>query len=79
VTRPLLPGTAAPLPECSLCEAPTRRDVHDRNKGLCSLCAGEATVRIEPLRNVMDDRTAHVERWLPPVPVRGQLELGEGQ
>lgn len=67
---------AAPLPECLLCERPTRRDVAERTGGLCSTCAGEATVRIEPLRNVLDDRTVFVERSLPPVP-RGQLELGE--
>lgn len=29
---------AAPLPECLLCEAPTRRDVHARLGGLCSGC-----------------------------------------
>lgn len=71
--------TSAPLPECQLCETPTRRDVHERTGGFCSTCAGEATVRIAPLRNVLDDRTAFVEKYLPPVPVRGQLELGEGQ
>lgn len=31
--------TARPLPECSLCEAPTRREAYDRNGGLCSACA----------------------------------------
>lgn len=74
-----LPGTAAPLPECLLCEAATRRDVHERNKGLCSRCAGDATVRIAPLRSV-DDDTAYVERYRPPVPpVPGQLELSVTQ
>jgi hypothetical protein len=28
----------APLPECRLCERPTRRDVHERYAGLCSDC-----------------------------------------
>jgi hypothetical protein len=68
-------GIAAPLPECLLCETPTRRDVHDRNGGLCSQCNNDTTVRIEPLRNVNDDRTAYVERWLPPVP--GQTRIGD--
>jgi hypothetical protein len=31
--------TARPLPECALCEAPTRRESYDRNGGLCSECA----------------------------------------
>lgn len=29
---------AEPLPECRLCEAPTKRDVWDRLRGLCSAC-----------------------------------------
>lgn len=27
-----------PLPECLVCERPTRRDVHAATGGLCSLC-----------------------------------------
>jgi hypothetical protein len=86
--------TAEPLPECELCATPTRRDVHERNKGLCTGCtAGVAdTVRMLPVRGVidlgterdrrrrlehlagdLDDATAYVERYRPPVP--GQLEL----
>jgi hypothetical protein len=32
------PVIAAPLPECELCETPTRRATHDRNGGLCNDC-----------------------------------------
>jgi hypothetical protein len=47
---------AAPLPECSLCETPTARDVHERNGGLCTRCnQGIAdTVRMVPVRGVVD-------------------------
>jgi hypothetical protein len=39
---------AEPLPECQLCERPTKRSVHDKNKGLCNACATgiEDTVRM---------------------------------
>lgn len=42
--------TAQPLPECSLCELPVRRDVHERNKGLCEGCTDgiAQTVRMLP-------------------------------
>jgi hypothetical protein len=41
---------ARPLPECSLCEAPVKRDVHEANGGLCNGCtSGIAdTVRMLP-------------------------------
>lgn len=29
---------AEPLPECELCGAPTKREAHERNGGLCSPC-----------------------------------------
>jgi hypothetical protein len=29
-----------PLPECRLCQTPTRRRVHQRNDGLCTDCRG---------------------------------------
>jgi hypothetical protein len=87
---------AAPLPECRLCEAPTRRDAWERNGQLCTECAtGIAdTVRMLPIGRAtllsldearrarlaaqgerLDDATAYVERYRPPVP--GQLELPE--
>lgn len=45
---------AQPLPECRLCEVPTRRDSFERNGGLCTDCAhGIAeTVRMLPVRDV---------------------------
>lgn len=60
-----------PLPECHLCEAPTRRDVHEAHGGLCTAC-NEAFHR----------EAGRVAAWaLPPAPdalhVRGQLELDE--
>lgn len=47
---------AEPLPECSLCEAPTARAAHDANGGLCTPCrTGIAdTVRMLPVRGVVD-------------------------
>lgn len=30
---------AQPLPECALCETPTKRETFDRTGGLCSDCA----------------------------------------
>lgn len=74
---------ADPLPECSLCENPVLRLVHERNGGLCSRCAAgiAATVRMLPIRDPEQlqrqrdlraernlDETVFVERWLPPVP-----------
>jgi hypothetical protein len=48
--------TADPLPECELCEAPTARDAHAANGGLCTPCrTGIAdTVRMLPVRDVVD-------------------------
>jgi hypothetical protein len=68
---------AEPLPECLLCERPTRRKTHEDNAGLCGECAtGIAdTVTMLPIRPAVDadDRTAYVERYRPPVPpVRGR-------
>lgn len=37
---------AAPLPECAMCEAPTRRDAHERNGGLCSACAHQLVLAV---------------------------------
>lgn len=31
--------TARPLPECAMCDRPTRREAHERQGGLCSECA----------------------------------------
>jgi hypothetical protein len=31
---------AEPLPECLVCQRPTRREAHTRNGGLCSRCRG---------------------------------------
>jgi hypothetical protein len=47
---------AQPLPECRLCEVPTRRDSFDRNGGLCTDCAHgiAATVRMLPVRDTED-------------------------
>lgn len=61
---------AAPLPECLLCEAPTRRDVYDATGGFCSECA--PTVRMLPIRPDVTppDLTAFVEGFRPPVPPR---------
>lgn len=66
--------TADPLPECSLCEAPTRRAVYDTNGGLCSTCvdgiadtvrmlpAGRGLVDIDKLRrDRLLERTAVLE------------------
>jgi hypothetical protein len=65
---------AEPLPECRLCERPTRRTVHADNGGLCGEClTGIAdTVKMLPIRPDVepDDRTAYVERYRPPVPPR---------
>lgn len=33
--------TAQPLPECAVCDRPTKRDVWDTNDGLCSGCLEE--------------------------------------
>jgi hypothetical protein len=30
---------AHPLPECAMCETPTRRAIHNATGGLCSACA----------------------------------------
>lgn len=48
---------AIPLPECALCERPTRRATLDANGGLCSACAtGVAdTVRMLPIRGAVSD------------------------
>lgn len=63
---------AQPLPECRLCEAPTKRDVWEANGELCTPCADAIadTVRMLPVRTgpPMDDRTAFVEGYRPPVP-----------
>jgi hypothetical protein len=63
---------AAPLPECRLCEEPTKRDVWEANGELCSECLAiiTDTVRMLPIRSgpPMDDRTTYVEGWRPPVP-----------
>ena len=45
-----------PLPECGLCEQPTRRAVYEDNGGLCSSCS-EGITRI----------AQHVAGRLPPV------------
>jgi len=72
---------AFPLPECGLCEDPTRRDVHTRTGGFCTACArklgiapteddgGAPTERIVPLHAVTDE-TLTVEGYRPPVPPR---------
>lgn len=69
---------ADPLPECQLCERPTRRATHERNRGLCNDCThGIAeTVRMLPVRTApheLSDHTVNVERYRPPVP--GQLPI----
>jgi hypothetical protein len=64
--------TAAPLPECRLCEAPTKRETWEANGELCTPCTQIVadTVRMLPVRSgpPMDDRTIYVERYRPPVP-----------
>jgi hypothetical protein len=44
--------TAAPLPECRMCETPTKRDHWEANGQLCTPCADgiAATVRMLPAR-----------------------------
>jgi hypothetical protein len=63
---------AAPLPECRLCESPTKRSVWEANGELCTDCVTVLidTVRMLPIRDAppMDDRTAFVEGYRPPVP-----------
>jgi hypothetical protein len=71
--HPVIARVSAPLPECRLCERPTRRAVYAANRGLCSECADVAeTVRMLPVQlpPAPDDLTAYVERYLPPVPPR---------
>ena len=67
----MTPKVAEPLPECSLCETPTRREVHEANGGLCTSCAtGLAdTVRMLPVAiPPANDDTGFVEGYRPPVP-----------
>lgn len=63
---------AAPLPECRLCEAPTKRSIWEANGELCTPClhAIADTVRMLPVRThpPADDRTTFVEGYRPPVP-----------
>lgn len=72
---------ARPLPECRLCESPTRREAWLRHGGLCSSCVEALgdTVRmpryLPPVPE--DDRTVVVEGYRPPVP--GQLRIDEGE
>jgi hypothetical protein len=85
---------ALPLPECRLCEQPTRRDVYDRNGELCTRCADGITdtVRMLPVRDVdtvADLQAARARRQEENEqtayverylpPVPGQLQLGEDQ
>lgn len=46
---------ANPLPECSLCAVPTKRDVHELNGGLCTACMVESTLRMVPVRSADAD------------------------
>lgn len=70
---------ARPLPECKLCETPTRRDTWLARGGLCTDCTNLAdqTVRMARLPpgpdKFLPDATAYVETYTPPVP--GQLDL----
>jgi hypothetical protein len=69
---------ARPLPECRLCESPTRRSVWLENAGLCTECvdgiaATVRMVRLPPAPDDFGDATVFVERYVPPVP--GQLPL----
>lgn len=72
---------ARPLPECRLCEQPTKRPVWLANGGLCSSCSEgiDATVKMVRLPPAPDqfvtDATAYVETWRPPVP--GQLAIDD--
>ena len=50
---------AAPLPECAMCEAPTRRDAHDRNGGLCSECAGQLVRAVGRRARLITARRKH--------------------
>jgi hypothetical protein len=63
---------AEPLPECRLCERPTLRAVWEANGELCSDCVAVIadTIKMLPVRGgpPMDDRTAFVEGYRPPVP-----------
>jgi hypothetical protein len=63
---------AEPLPECRLCEQPTKRTVWEANGELCTDCVGVLvdTVRMLPIRSAppMNDHTTFVEGYRPPVP-----------
>lgn len=48
---------AEPLPECVLCERPTRRDVWTGSGGLCTAC-GDALRRAEALRPLYEAEEA---------------------
>ena len=66
---------ARPLPECELCEEPTKRRVWLANAGLCSSCVDgiDATVRmvrLPPAPDEFGDQTVIVEGYRPPVPER---------
>lgn len=56
--------TAEPLPECSLCEAPTARKAWEDNGGLCTRCAAGIadTVRMLLPTGVADIQDARARR-----------------
>jgi hypothetical protein len=64
--------TAQPLPECRMCEAPTKRDHWEANGELCTPCADgiAKTVRMLPARpGVLDFGEARRKRLLQRPPV----------
>ena len=70
---------ARPLPECRLCEQPTKRRVWLANVGLCTSCVDgiDATVRmvrLPPAPDEFGDQTVVVEGYRPPVPGHGASE-----
>lgn len=63
------PIIAEPLPECSLCEQPTRREAWEENGQLCTGCSSGIadTVRMLPVRgatvtDIADQRRRRVDR-----------------
>lgn len=76
--------TAAPLPECRMCETPTRRQTFERTGGFCSDCSDgiAETVKMLPVPRQLppapDDLTAYVEQYRPPVPPGPGLRLIPG-